>query len=88
MRELRDQRFGIFHTTEIEHQCVVLDAPDYRHRQRALERIAFDFRDQIGAAGDDAGLRAAEQFVAAEGHEVSTVGSHARATRFAPLPCA
>ncbi len=32
----------------------------------------LDFRDQVGAADDQAGLRAAQQFVAAEGDEVGT----------------
>ena len=40
------------------------------HAQRAEERIAADAFDEFAFAGDDAGLRAAEQFVAAEADDV------------------
>ncbi len=40
------------------------------HAERAKERMAADFCDEIAFAGDDAGLRAAEKFVAAEHHDV------------------
>ncbi|RZL93513.1 MAG: hypothetical protein EOP73_27610, partial [Variovorax sp.] len=37
--------------------------------QRPLHRIFLDARDQVGAADDDAGLRPAQQLVAAEGDD-------------------
>ena len=44
--------------------------PDLVEAQRALQRVARERRDQIGAADDEPGLRAAQQLVAAEGDEV------------------
>ncbi len=38
--------------------------------QRAEQRIATQPRDNLGLSGEDAGLRAAEQFIAAEGHQI------------------
>jgi hypothetical protein len=38
--------------------------------QRPLQRIAVELADEFGAADDDAGLRPAEQLVAAEGHQI------------------
>ena len=46
--------------------------------QRALHRVAVDLRDQVLAADDEAGLRAAEQLVAGEGDEVGAVGDRLR----------
>jgi hypothetical protein len=37
--------------------------------QRPLQRIAVELADEFGATDDDAGLRPAEQLVAAEGHD-------------------
>ena len=42
------------------------------HAERTLHRIALDLGDQIGAADDDAGLRPAQQLVAAERYQVGT----------------
>ncbi|KAG0774248.1 hypothetical protein G6F22_014217 [Rhizopus arrhizus] len=42
--------------------------------QGALERILLDLADQVGAAHQQAGLRAAQQLVAAEGHQISARG--------------
>ena len=47
--------------------------PDLVEPQRALQRVAGEPRDQLGAADDEPGLRAAEQFVAAEGDEVGAL---------------
>ena len=38
--------------------------------QRAEQRVGAHTRDQIGAAADQSGLRSAQQFVAAVGHDV------------------
>src|SRR2546427_10428675 len=43
------------------------------HTQRTLEVIAFDFFYELVAPDDDAGLRPAEELVAAEGHEISAM---------------
>ncbi len=49
------------------------------HAQSAEERIAADAFDEFALAGDDAGLRAAEKFVAAEADDVDAgVGAGAR----------
>ena len=40
----------------------------------ALHRVAADARDELAAADDEAGLRAAEQLVAREGDEVGALG--------------
>ena len=42
--------------------------------QRALERMPPQPLDELGAAGDDPGLRAAEQLVAGEADEVGAGG--------------
>lgn len=39
----------------------------------AKERFLLDAGDEVGAAGDDAGLRAAEEFIAREDDEVDAV---------------
>ena len=41
--------------------------------QGPLHRVLLDFGDQIGAPGDDARLRSAQQFVAAEGDQVGAL---------------
>src|SRR5687767_8359927 len=46
---------------------------DFVHAQGALHRIAADTANEIGASGDDPGLRAAEQLVSAEGDEIRAV---------------
>src|SRR3989454_10177087 len=43
------------------------------HTQRTLEVVAFDFFYELVAPDDDAGLRPAEELVAAEGHEIGAV---------------
>src|SRR5207244_4510887 len=43
------------------------------HAQRTLEVVAFDFFYELVAPDDDAGLRPAEELVAAEGHEISAM---------------
>ena len=40
------------------------------YAERAEKRVAANFCDEVAFAGDDAGLRAAEKFVAAEHHDV------------------
>ncbi len=55
--------------------------------QRALERILLEPANQVRAADDDAGLRSAEQLVAAERDEVGARGdrrAHGRLVRQAP----
>ena len=42
---------------------------EFVHAQGAEERIAADALDELALAGNDAGLRAAEQFIAAEGDD-------------------
>ena len=44
--------------------------PDLVEPQRALQRVSGEPCDEIGAADDEPGLRAAQQFVAAEGDEI------------------
>src|SRR6185503_2690083 len=43
---------------------------DFPDPQRALERIFLQLRDQVAPPDEDAGLRAAQQLVAAEGDQV------------------
>ena len=52
------------------------------HTQRTLEVVAFDFFHELGAPDDDAGLRPAEELVAAEGHEIGAVRQRLLRGRF------
>ena len=49
--------------------------------QRALQRMPAQALDQVGAAGEDAGLRPAEQLVAREADEVGSRGEARRGGR-------
>ena len=51
--------------------------------ERALERVAAEPLDEIGAAGDDPGLRPAEQLVAREADEVRAGGERRGGRRLA-----
>ena len=50
--------------------------------QRAEHGIAADARDEVGVARDDPGLRAAQQFVAAERDQVDPGGAGCLRQRF------
>ena len=71
-RRLEVEQQGAFERGEVE----LVDA------QRALQRMAAQLLDQVCASDDDAGLRAAEQLVAAEADEVGAVGERAARGRF------
>ena len=51
--------------------------------ERAVERVAAQPLDEVGAAGDDPGLRAAEQLVAGEADEVGSRGQRGGRRRLA-----
>ena len=54
--------------------------------QRALERVAPEPLDQVGAPDDDPGLRAAEQLVAGEADEIGAGGEASARGRLVRQP--
>ena len=66
-RESLGQAVGV--GVELEHGRERRDG-EFVDTQRPFHRVAFDARDKVGAADDDAGLWPPEKLVAAEGDEI------------------
>ena len=54
--------------------------------QGALQRVAGELLDEVGAPDDEPGLRAAQQFVAAEGDEIGSLVQRLRYRRLVRQP--
>jgi hypothetical protein len=57
-------------------RCLDRSEPDLVDSQSALQGIAIEARDQVAAPDDETRLRAAEQLVAGERHEVGAIRDH------------
>ena len=63
-------------------QCIECGQRHFVHTQRALHRIFTYFGDELFGADHQTGLRATQQFVAAEGDEISAIGQRFLGCRF------